>query len=35
VSLGKHTMPHGLAKLVMLEQCYRVWTLGMNKKYHY
>ncbi len=35
LSLGNHTMPHGLAKLVLLEQIYRVSTLLTGKSYHY
>lgn len=29
------TMPHGLAKLVLIEQLYRCKTIEMWKKYHY
>lgn len=35
LSFGLQTMPHGLAKLVVLEQLYRVQTLIDGKKYHY
>lgn len=35
VSLGYQTMPHGLAKLVLLEQCYRVQCIWYWKKYNY
>ncbi len=35
ISLGSHTMPHGLAKLVLLEQVYRASTLIAGKQYHY
>jgi 23S rRNA (pseudouridine1915-N3)-methyltransferase len=35
MSLSKFTFPHGLAKLVLLEQLYRVNTIINNKKYHY
>lgn len=35
ISLGSQTMPHGLAKLVLLEQCYRVQCIWHWKKYHY
>jgi len=34
-SFGKQTMPHGLAKLVLLEQIYRATTIHDNKSYHY
>ena len=29
------TLPHGLAKLTLIEQLYRVTTLRSGKKYHY
>ncbi len=35
ISLGSLTMPHGLAKLVLLEQIYRIETIQRGKKYHY
>ncbi|MBP7062355.1 23S rRNA (pseudouridine(1915)-N(3))-methyltransferase RlmH [Patescibacteria group bacterium] len=35
ISFGKITMPHGLAKLVLLEQIYRIETIQSGKKYHY
>lgn len=35
ISLGHHTMPHGLAKLVLLEQIYRVFMIEGGRKYHY
>jgi len=35
ISFGQMTMPHGLAKLVLLEQIYRIWTIQSGKKYHY
>jgi len=35
ISFGKQTMPHGLVKLVLLEQIYRASTLRSGKKYHY
>jgi 23S rRNA (pseudouridine1915-N3)-methyltransferase len=35
ISFGMQTMPHGLAKLVLLEQLYRVQTIIGGKKYHY
>lgn len=35
VSFGAHTMPHGLAKLVLLEQIYRVDMMQQGRSYHY
>ena len=35
LSLGKMTFPHGLAKLLLIEQIYRATTLWSGKKYHY
>ncbi len=35
ISFWKQTMPHGLVKLVLLEQIYRSGTLLSGKKYHY
>ncbi len=35
ICFWKQTMPHGLAKLVLLEQIYRCWTLQSGKTYHY
>jgi len=35
ISLGSLTLPHGLAKLVLLEQIYRIETIQSGKKYHY
>jgi 23S rRNA (pseudouridine1915-N3)-methyltransferase len=35
VSFGSHTMPHWLAKVVLLEQIYRVTMLQQGRKYHY
>ena len=35
ISFGKITMPHGLAKLVLLEQIYRIQTIQGGKSYHY
>jgi 23S rRNA (pseudouridine1915-N3)-methyltransferase len=35
ISLGAHTMPHGLAKLVILEQIYRIQMIEYGRQYHY
>lgn len=35
LSFGKMTLPHGLAKLNLIEQLYRSYTLEIWKKYHY
>ena len=35
VSFGKHTMPHWLAKVVLLEQIWRAHCIDTNKSYHY
>ncbi|HPC34803.1 MAG TPA: 23S rRNA (pseudouridine(1915)-N(3))-methyltransferase RlmH [Candidatus Absconditabacterales bacterium] len=35
ISFGKITLPHGLAKLVLLEQIYRIGSINSGKKYHY
>lgn len=34
ISLGKHTMPHMLARIVVLEQLYRAETILKGKTYH-
>lgn len=34
-SLWSITLPHGLAKLVLIEQLYRAQTMIQWKKYHY
>lgn len=34
ISLGKHTMPHMLARIVLLEQLYRAETILRGKTYH-
>lgn len=34
-SFGAITLPHGLAKLTLVEQLYRCTTLWSGKKYHY
>lgn len=33
--LWKQTMVHGLAKLVLTEQLYRIWMIQQNRNYHY
>lgn len=35
LSFGAITLPHGLAKLTLIEQMYRATTLRSGKKYHY
>lgn len=35
LSFGGMTMPHGLAKLVVLEQVYRVGMIREGREYHY
>lgn len=35
LSFGAITLPHGLAKLTLIEQIYRATTLWSGKKYHY
>lgn len=35
ISFGKITLPHWLAKLTLLEQIYRIWTIENRKSYHY
>jgi len=35
ISFGKITLPHGLAKLTLLEQLYRCHTIAIWKTYHY
>ena len=34
ISLSRMTLPHDLAKIVLLEQIYRAETILKNKKYH-
>lgn len=35
ISFGAITLPHGLAKVILLEQLYRVETIEQWKSYHY
>lgn len=35
IGLGKQTMVHGLAKLVLSEQIYRIWMIQQGRNYHY
>lgn len=35
LSFGAQTMPHGLVKVVLLEQIYRASTILQHKSYHY
>lgn len=35
LGLGSHTMNHCLAKLVLLEQIYRITMIAADKQYHY
>ena len=35
ISFGMQTMPHGLAKLVLLEQVYRIGMIEQGRQYHY
>jgi len=34
ISLGKMTYPHQLARILLLEQLYRAWTILENRSYH-
>ena len=35
IGLWKQTLVHGLAKLVLAEQIYRIWMIQSNRSYHY
>ncbi len=35
ISLSQLTMPHEMARVVLLEQIYRAATINQNKEYHY
>lgn len=35
LAFGQITMPHGLAKLVLIEQVYRVQQIDQGRQYHY
>ena len=35
ISFGAITLPHGLAKVTLLEQLYRIGMIAQGKKYHY
>ena len=34
IALGKMTLPHGLVRVVLIEQLYRAWTLLQGHPYH-
>lgn len=34
LSLGKMTYPHQLARILLIEQLYRAWTIIENRSYH-
>lgn len=34
IALGRMTMPHGLARVVLMEQLYRVWSVVEGHPYH-
>ncbi len=34
IALGKMTMPHGLVRVVLIEQLYRAWSLLQGHPYH-
>ena len=33
-SLGKLTLPHGLVRIIFIEQLYRIWSLMSHHPYH-
>ena len=33
-SLSRHTLPHGLVRVLVAEQVYRAWTLINGHPYH-
>lgn len=35
LAFGQITMPHGLAKLVLIEQVYRIAQIASGRQYHY
>jgi len=34
IALGKMTLPHGLVRVVLIEQLYRAWTMLQGHPYH-